>query len=48
MPTLEEELAKLDDEELNALDVDLSDLDIDESDEGDDVPNASRLDDLDV
>jgi hypothetical protein len=50
MPTLEEELERLDDEELDALDVDLSDLDLDGEDEneGDDVPDASRLDDLDV
>ena len=43
VPTLEEELAGMDDEELDALDVDLSDLDID-----DDSPDDSRLGDLDV
>jgi len=52
LPTLEEELAKLDDEELDALDVDLDDLDIDDPEEttetDDDVPDDSRLGDLDV
>lgn len=43
MPTLEEELERMDDEKLDALDVDLSDLDIDEE-----RPTDSRLDDLDV
>lgn len=49
MPTLEEELARMDDEELDALDVDLSDLDFGEDDDEDDLDiDDPGLGDLDV
>jgi hypothetical protein len=49
MPSLEEELAKMDDEELDALGVDLSDLDLEEADDDESLAlDEDDLSDLDV
>jgi hypothetical protein len=49
MPSLEEELARMDDEELDALGVDLSDLDLDDEPDDEDLDELDDdLSDLDV